>query len=142
LEAAPKHRPNKEEAVVTVNFKTASIPKVDFIAVGARILLGLVFIASGAAGFFLVNNPPPAPFGLASAFQDVFFRSHWVLFVDATELITGILLLMNRFVPLALVVFAAVLTNIFIFHITMMPAGLPAPLFLTILWFIVAWPLR
>jgi len=65
-----------------------------------------------------------------------------VLFVDATELITGILLLMNRFVPLALVVFAAVLTNIFIFHITMMPAVLPAPLFLTILWFIVAWPLR
>ena len=58
----------------------------------------------------------------------MFFRSHWVLFVDATELITGILLLMNRFAPLAFVVFAAVLTNIFIFHMTMMPAGLPAPL--------------
>mgnify|MGYP001256890042 CR=1 FL=1 len=108
----------------------------------ARTLLALIFIAAGVSGFLLIQNPPPAPPGLAGAFQDVYFRSHWVVFVDGVELIAGILLLANRFVPLALVVLAAVITNMFIFHITMMPLGLPAPLVLTVLWVIVAWPLR
>ncbi len=108
----------------------------------ARTLLALVFIAAGVSGFLLIQNPPPAPPGLAGDFQHVYFGSRWVLFVDGVELIAGVLLLANRFVPLTLIVLAAVLTNMFIFHITMMPVGLPAPLVLTVLWVIVAWPLR
>jgi putative oxidoreductase len=108
----------------------------------SRILLGLLFSFAGASGFYLITNPPPLPAGLAGTFQDVFFRSGWVLFVDSVELIAGILLLTNRFVPLALVMLAAVISNILVFHITMMPAGLPVALVVTVLWTIVAWPLR
>jgi putative oxidoreductase len=108
----------------------------------ARILLGLIFTAAGVAGFFIFHNPPPAPPGLAAAFQDVFFRSGWVLFVDSVYIVAGVLLLANRYVPLALVALAAIIFNIFVFHLTIMPAGLPAPVILTLLWLLVAWPLR
>ena len=111
-------------------------------AIAARILLGLIFVASGVFGLLLLHNPPPAPPGLAGIFQDVFFRSHWVVFVDAAEALAGALLLANRYVPLALTVLAGILYNIYAFHITMMQAGLVAPVVVTALWLLVAWPLR
>jgi putative oxidoreductase len=108
----------------------------------SRVLLGLIFLASGISGFLLISNPPPMPPGLAGEFQTVFFRSGWVLFVDGVELIAGLGLLTNRFVPLALVSLAAVIANILTFHITMMPAGLPVALFVTLLWVTASWPYR
>ncbi|HKW44473.1 MAG TPA: hypothetical protein VJN22_02385 [Candidatus Eremiobacteraceae bacterium] len=108
----------------------------------SRILLGLVFLASGISGFLLMSNPPPVPPGLAGEFQAVFFRSGWVLFVDGVELLAGLLLLTNRFVPSALMALAAVIANILVFHITMMPAGLPVALVVALLWTIVALPYR
>lgn len=108
----------------------------------SRILLGLIMLAAGLSGFFIFHNPPPAPPGLAAAFQDVFFRSGWVLVVDTVELVCALLLLFNRFVPLAIVTLAAVIVNMYTFHLTMMPIGTIAPAALTILWFLTAWPLR
>lgn len=109
----------------------------------SRILLGLVFFAAGLSGFyFFFFSHPPLPPGLAGQFQSVFFRSGWVLFVDSIELISGALLLANRFVPLALVTLAAVIANILVFHLTMMLAGLPVALFVTLLWVAVALPFR
>jgi putative oxidoreductase len=108
----------------------------------SRILLGLMFTAAGLSGFFLSANPPPIPPGLAGEFQTVFFKSHWVLFVDSVELVAGVLLLANRYVPLALTALAAVIANILVFHVTMMPSGMPVALVVTILWTIVALPFR
>lgn len=108
----------------------------------SRILLGLVFVAAGVSGFLLVANPPPAPPGLAGAFQKVFFESRWVLFVDGMEFLCGALLLANRYVPLALAVLSAILANIITFHITMQPAGLPIPLVLVVLWAFLAYHYR
>jgi hypothetical protein len=105
---------------------------------GARLLLGLIFAAAGVSGFFIINNPPPAPPGLATAFQNVFFASHWVLFVDAIELIAGAFLLTDVYVPLALLALAGVIYNMFVFHLTMMPLGLPAPIIATTLWILTA----
>ena len=105
----------------------------------ARIVLGLVFAVSGISGFlFLFMPAPPAPPGLAAAFTDVFFRSHWVQFVDGVELVSGLLLLANRYVAFALVTLIAVIANMFWFHLSMQPAGLPAPLVLFALWIVVA----
>jgi len=104
----------------------------------ARILLGLVFLAAGLSGFLLISHPPAQPPGLAGEFQDVFFRSYWVLFVDGVELIAGVLLLSNRYVPLALAALAAVIANIIVFHLTMAPMGLPVAAVVAALWAIVA----
>ena len=108
----------------------------------SRVLLGLVFFAAGLSGFIMSANPPPMPPGLAGTFQDVFFQSHWVLFVDSVEFVAGSLLLANRYLPLALSLLAAVIANILVFHITMMPAGLPVAMIVTLLWTIVALPFR
>jgi len=104
----------------------------------ARIVLGLIFFASGLSGFVLIAHPPAAPPGLAGQFQDVFFRSYWVLFVDGVELLAGLLLLANRYVPLALAVLAAVIANIIVFHVTMAPLGLPIAAVVAALWATVA----
>lgn len=104
----------------------------------ARLALGLLFLLAGASGFFLIANPPPAPPGLAGQFQTIFFESRWVLFVDGIEFIAGALLLANRFVPVALLLLAGVLSNILVFHITMMPLGIFPGLVATLLWFVVA----
>jgi putative oxidoreductase len=104
----------------------------------ARILLGLIFFAAGLSGFLLIAHPPAPPPGLAGAFADVFFRSYWVLFVDGVELIGGIFLLTNRYVPLAVVLLGAVIANIIVFHVTMAPVGLPVAAIVAALWGIVA----
>jgi putative oxidoreductase len=112
--------------------------------VAARILLGLLFTLAGGSIVVMLalNVQPPAMPGLAGAFQDVFFRSHWVIVVDAVEFAAGVLLLANRFVPFALILIAALLVNILTFHITMQPEGLPLPLVVVALWITVAYSRR
>lgn len=102
----------------------------------ARIALGLLFTAAGAMAFF-ISNPPPQP-GLAGAFNDIFVHSHWALFVGAAQLAAGMLLLVNRCVPLALIMLAGFLYNSFAFHITMAQSALLAPIIVLALWSIVA----
>lgn len=98
-----------------------------------------MFLASGISGFvFLFVSAPPPPPGLAGTFQQVFFATHWVQFVDGVQLIAGLLLLLNRFVPLALILLAAIIANIYVFHITMAPNGIIAPIILSALWVLVA----
>jgi putative oxidoreductase len=111
-------------------------------ATAARIILGLVFFAGGLSGFFFINSPPPAPPGLAGTFQDVFFASHWVVFVDLAECVAGALILFNVFAPIGLLVLAGVIYNILVFHITLMPAGIAPGLVAALLWIAVAFQYR
>ncbi len=102
----------------------------------ARILLGLLFAFAGASVFFM-TTPPPEP-GLAGTFDDVFVHSHWSLFVGAAQLAIGVLLLINRFVPLALTMLAAFLYNSLAFHITMAQSSLAIPVIVAALWVLVS----
>jgi putative oxidoreductase len=122
---------------------SAAIPSVAMrrVALVARILLGLLFVLSGASGFYLVFSGaaiPPSPTPLANAFQDVIFRSHFVLFVDSVQLCAGLLLLTNRYVPLALVALAAVIANILAFHLTMALGTIVPGLIALVLWVVIA----
>ena len=105
----------------------------------ARILLGALFIFAGASAFFISPQPPP---GLAGAFLEISLRSHFVLFVGAAQLTLGLLLVVNRFVPVALIMLAAFLYNSFAFHITMAQSALFAPVIVLLLWLLVALPYR
>jgi putative oxidoreductase len=106
----------------------------------ARILLGLLFAFAGSFAF-IPFTPPPQP-GLAGQFQDAFWATHWVKFIDVFELISGLLLLTNRYVPLALITLAGILANILFFHIALQPQTLPIPLVAVVLWFLIAWQHR
>jgi len=103
------------------------------VVIGARILLGLIFLIFGLNGFLHF---------MVAEFMDVFAKSHWLLFVAAIQVIAGALLLIDRYVPLAIALLAPVLANILVFHITMQPQGLPPGVLATVLWVIVAWPMR
>jgi putative oxidoreductase len=103
----------------------------------ARLLLGLIFLAFGLNGF-LHFIPLPPPSGVAAQFYGALVASPFWTVIFAVQVIGGTLLLLNRFVPLALVALAAVIVNILAFHIFMAPAGLPLALFVGALWTVVA----
>jgi uncharacterized membrane protein YphA (DoxX/SURF4 family) len=111
------------------------------VSIIVRILLGLVFFIFGLNGFLNFMHAP-LPGGMAGQFLGVLVASHFILFVAAVQVIAGVLLLANRFVPLALALLAPVLYNILVYHLTMQPSGLPPGLVATILWLILVWRLR
>ncbi len=65
-------------------------------------------------------------------------QSHYVFVVSALQVAGGVLLLVNRYVPLALVLLGPVIVNIFFFHLFMDRSGLPLAILVVILWGIVA----
>ena len=108
----------------------------------ARILLGLMFFVFGLNGFLNFIPAPATIPGPAGAFNGAMQQTHYTWFVSGVQVVCGMLLLTNQFVPLAIVVLAAVLSNILVFHLTMLPMGFPLAILATVLWFIVALPLR
>jgi len=107
----------------------------------ARYLLGLIFVVFGANGF-LHFIPMPPPSGVAGQFMGALFVSHVLVVIFLLELIGGILLLVGRYVPLALVLLGPVIVNIVLFHAFMAPSGLPLATVVVILWLLTAWTIR
>jgi putative oxidoreductase len=104
----------------------------------ARLLLGLIFLVFGLNGF-LHFIPMPPPKGLAAQqFGGAIFASHYWVVVFGIQVIGGLLLLVNRFVPLALVLLGPVIVNIFFFHVLMAPEGIPLAIVVVVLWVILA----
>jgi putative oxidoreductase len=102
----------------------------------ARILLGLLFLAFGLNGF-LHFIPMKAPTGLTGQYMGALFLSHYLTVVFAVQVISGALLLRNRFIALALLLLDPIIVNILLFHSLMAPEGLPLALLATVLWAIV-----
>jgi len=102
----------------------------------SRFLLALIFTIFGLNGF-LHFIPMPPPGGVAGQFFGALFVSNYLVPIFALQLISGVLLLVNRFVPLALTILAAIIVNILLFHVLMNPAGLGLAVFAAILWGVV-----
>jgi uncharacterized membrane protein YphA (DoxX/SURF4 family) len=111
------------------------------VATIARILLGLAFLVFGM-NHYLHFIPMPMPTGAAGQFIGVLFTTRYLNVVAVFEVVPAILLLFNRFVPLAVALLAPVLFNILLFHALMEPSGLPVPVLLTLLWLLVAYHVR
>ncbi len=103
----------------------------------ARYLLGLIFLVFGLNGF-LHFIPMPPPKGLAAQFGGAIFASHYWVVIFSIQVLGGVLLLVNRFVPLALILLGPVIVNIFFFHALMAPEGLPLAIVVVALWSILA----
>jgi putative oxidoreductase len=99
----------------------------------ARYLAGVIFLVMGLNGF-LNFIPLPPPGGVAGQFLAALYVSHYLWVIFAFQVIAGVLLLVNRYVPLAVAVLAPVLVNILAFHTLMAPSGLPLALFVAVLW--------
>jgi uncharacterized membrane protein YphA (DoxX/SURF4 family) len=108
----------------------------------ARILLGLVFAVFGANLIFHFLPNPPLPPGPTRDFTTVLATTHYAQVVGFFQLVPGLLLLVNRYVPLALTVLAAELVNILATHVLVMHGNFPIPIVVVILWCIVFWSVR
>jgi putative oxidoreductase len=108
----------------------------------ARILLGLVFLVFGLNGFLEFIPTGPMPPGLAGQFLTVLLQSHYAQVVSTIQIIGAVLLLVNRYVPLALTLLGPVIVNILLYHLLLNHVGLPVAVVVAILWGIVAFRQR
>src|SRR5437879_8813713 len=106
------------------------------ITVIARFLLGLVFLVFGLNGF-LQFIPSPPPTGITGQFVGALFVSHYLVPIFLLQIISAVLLLVNRYLPLALTLLAPIIVNILLIHILMAPSGLPLSIVVTVLWIVV-----
>ncbi|PYJ40535.1 MAG: hypothetical protein DME86_11810 [Verrucomicrobia bacterium] len=104
--------------------------------ISARFLLGLIFLIFGLNGFLHFIPSPPLT-GTVGQFVGALYVSHYLVVVFLVQLIGAILLLINRYVPLALTMLAPIIVNILLFHILMAPSGLPLAIVVTVLWIVV-----
>lgn len=105
----------------------------------ARLLLGLMFVVFGANGIHPFIPMGEMPTGLAGQFLGALIQSHWALVNSAIMVVTGLLFLVNRFVPLALVLLGPILFSILLFHLLISPTGFQPGVLGALLWFIVFW---
>lgn len=87
-----------------------------------RLLLGFIFAGSGVA--FFLTTPPPMTGPIADFFNGLMATHYFFYLLKGTEIVCGLLLMSGMFVPLALVVLAPVVLNIFLIHAFMLPEGL------------------
>lgn len=100
-----------------------------------------MFVIFGLNGFLNFMPAPPLA-GVAGAFLGALISSHYVYLVCAVQLVSGVLLLINQFVPLALALLAPVMANIIASHVTMQGSGAQLAILATILWTVLAWRFR
>ena len=86
----------------------------------ARILLGLPFLIFGLNNFFHFM-PMTLPPGDAGILVGIMYTHGWLIFHGLLYVIAGVLLLVGRYVPVALVILGPIIVNILVFHLTLTP---------------------
>lgn len=116
---------------------------VRFLPVVGRVLLGLPLLAFGLLGFFHpMETPPGTPEG-ARAFGEALQHSGYMMpLIFGTQIVSAVLLLSNRFVPLALLLLAPFFLNSLAYHIFLAPGGLVPALVFSALELGLAWTYR
>lgn len=107
-----------------------------------RVLLGVMFLVFGLNGFL---NFMPAPKELPPDVITVstgLMKGGYMAVVSATELVVALLLLTNRFVPLALVLLAPIVVGIITFHIAIAPATIVPGIVVLVMELYLAWVYR
>lgn len=119
-------------------------PVMRYFVATARLLLGAQFLFAGLNYFFDLVPPPdtPMPEGALSFAGALMATGYMFPLIKGTEVVVAVLLLANRFVPLALLLLAPVLVNIVAFHAFLAPAGLGITIAIAALFVFLAWSYR
>jgi putative oxidoreductase len=105
------------------------------VAIIARVLLGLMFFVFGL-NTFLGFIPAPKLDGVPAQFLGALFVSHFAWLIGATQVISGALFLIGRYVPLAIALSGPVVLNIIAYHLTMQHSGAQPAILAAICWII------
>jgi putative oxidoreductase len=90
----------------------------------ARVMLGLIFFVFGLNGFFnFIPMPTDIPENLMTFMGGLISSGYFFPLLKGTEVVCGALLLAGAFVPLALVVLAPIILNIFLTHAFLDPSA-------------------
>ena len=91
------------------------------IPVVVRTLLGALFVFSGANKVVPFMTMPPMPDPATSFLGALAATGYFLPFLGLVEVAAGLLLIVSRFVPLALIVLAPIVLNIVFFHVLLAP---------------------
>jgi uncharacterized membrane protein YphA (DoxX/SURF4 family) len=92
----------------------------------ARIFLGLIFTVFGLIGLLnLIPQPTDLPQPLMDFTKGLMATRYFFPFLKSVETLCGLMLLSGMYVPLALVVLAPIVINIFLVHAFLAPSGVP-----------------
>ena len=101
-------------------------------AIIVRVLMGLLFLFASVTFLFKLM-PTPELTGTTKVFMDGMIATGYMMqLIKVTELVCGLAFVTGFFVPLAAVVIAPVVVNIFLFHLFVDTSGLPAAIFLVL----------
>ena len=95
-------------------------------ALGARIILGMIYVVFGLNGFlqFIPQSAmPPLPEKAVAYMAGLMAAPYFFPVLKATEVIAGAALTTGFFAPLALIVLAPITIQIVLFHLILAPAG-------------------
>ncbi len=87
----------------------------------ARVLLGLIFTVFGLNGFFHFMPMPPMPAPVMAFMAGLLVAPYFMPLLALSQTVSGILLLLNKQVPLALLILAPICLQIFLFHVFLTP---------------------
>jgi uncharacterized membrane protein YphA (DoxX/SURF4 family) len=107
----------------------------------ARILLGLVFFASGLVSILKLGKMGGMPAD-ATVFMTLMLTHNYTTFIALLMLIGGLLLLVGRFVPIGLVLLGPILVNILLFHILFQVPGIITGVVCSVLEVFLIWAYR
>jgi uncharacterized membrane protein YphA (DoxX/SURF4 family) len=108
----------------------------------ARVLLGVVMLLTGVNKIFWFAPMPHMSPALTAFMGALKETGYFLAFVGIVEATGGALLLVNRFVPLAITILAPVLVNILGVHTFLDARGFPLALTLIVLDVYLAWANR
>jgi uncharacterized membrane protein YphA (DoxX/SURF4 family) len=107
-----------------------------------RILLGVIFLVFGLNGFLnFMPQPKDLPQEIITI-SGALMKAGYLTVVSGAEVIIAVLLLVNRFVPLALALLAPIIVGILTFHVFIAPATIVPGIVVTVMELYLAWAYR
>ncbi len=113
-----------------------------FAVIGARVLLGLIFVVFGLNGFFHFITPPEMSDPAGSLMGAFMATGYFMIVVKVVEVVSGLMILTGRYVPLGLILLAPVSVHILLLHLFLDQAELPIAIFIIAAQLFLAWAYR
>ncbi len=109
-----------------------------------RILMGLLFLLFGLNGFlhFIPEPKEAMPENVAALMGGMMKSGYMFPLVMGTQLLVGVMLLLNLFVPLALALIMPVIVHIIAFHVFLAPSTIWPGAVLLVMELYLAWAYR
>ncbi len=114
----------------------------NFAIIGARLILGLIFVVFGLNGFFHFIPNPEASEPMTAFMTALSETGYFMIVVKLVEVASGLMILTGRFLPLGLILLAPVSVNILLVHVFLDQTGLPMAIVIILLQVFLAWAHR